>query len=128
MILEMRLETAAFAAGLSQLNADLAAKTKAASEVTAGAIVREARGRVARRTGALAEGIHYEESADGIGWVVLAVRADRPQVGFWVEFGTRYMTARPFMYVSAALEQPGHDRRIGAIVLEAIQANGFGGG
>lgn len=125
MILEMRLETAAFAAGLSQLNADLAADTKAASEITAKAIVREARGRVARRTGALAEGIHYEESQDGIGWVILAVRADRPQVGFWVEFGTRYMTARPFLYVSAALEQPGHDRRIGDIVLAAIAKNGF---
>jgi len=126
-MLTMTLDTTAFEAGLVELNATMALETKAASEVTAAAIVREASGRVARRTGQLAAGIHYEPSRDGTGWVVLAVRADRPNVGFWLEFGTRYMTARPFLYVSAALESPGHERRIGDAVETSIQHTGFGG-
>lgn len=126
-MLKVNLDTTAVDAGLVQWRAEMATRTKALAEVTAAAIVREAAGRVARRTGALASGIHYEESRDGTGWVVLAVRADRPNVGFWLEFGTRYMTARPFLYVSAALEKPGHDRRMQEAVTDAIQVSGFGG-
>jgi hypothetical protein len=126
-VLKVRLDTTAFEAGLVQLHADWQQRTKAASAVSAAAVVREAQGRVARRTGALASGIHAEESRDGTGYVVLAVRADRPNVGFWLEFGTRYMTKRPFLYASAALEQPGHERRIAEAVTESIQVTGFGG-
>ena len=126
-MLTIELDTTAFEAGLVQLQTEMALETKAASEVTAAAIVREAQGRVARRTGKLAAGIHYEPSRDGTGWVVLAVRADRPNVGFWLEFGTRYMTARPFLYASAAVESPGHERRIGDAVETSIQHTGFGG-
>jgi hypothetical protein len=126
-MLTLDLDTTAFDAGLVQLRGEMAARTKALAEVTAGMIVREAQGRVARRTGTLASGIHYQESRDGTGWVVMAVRPDRPNVGFWLEFGTRYMTARPFLYVSAALEQAGHQRRIADAVAESIQVTGFGG-
>jgi hypothetical protein len=125
-MLKVELDTTAFDAGLVQLHADMRARTKAASEVTAAAIVREAQGRVARRTGALARGIHYEESRDGLGYVVLALRADRPNVGFWLEFGTRYMTARPFLYASAIVEAPGHQRRMGDAVQASIDITGFG--
>jgi hypothetical protein len=120
------MDTTTLTDGLSELSADLALRTKAASEITAGQVVREAQGRVKRRTGLTAEGIHYDESRDGTGWVVLAVRADTPQVPFWLEFGTRTMTKRPFLYVSAAVEQPGHDRRIADAVTDAIAASGFG--
>jgi len=126
-MLTVTLDTTGFEAGLVQWRTEMAARTKAIAEVTAAAIVREASGRVARRTGALASGIHYEESRDGTGYVVLAVRADRPNVGFWLEFGTRYMTKRPFLYASAAVEKPGHDRRMQEAVADAIQVSGFGG-
>ena len=121
----MTADTSALTTGLAQLAADLAVRTKAASEVTAGAIVREAQGRVARRTGATAEGIHYEDSRDGTGYVVLVVRANTPNLPFWLEFGTRYMTARPFLYASAAVESPGHARRIADATADAIAAAGF---
>lgn len=121
------VDTTALTAGLAQLSVDMRLQTKAASEQTAAAVVREARGRVARRTGATAEGIHYEESRDGTGYVVLAVRRATPNLPFWLEFGTRYMTARPFLYASAALEAGGHERRIGDAVTGAIATNGFGG-
>ena len=120
-------DTSTLTTGLTALDAALAARTKAAAEVTAGAIVREARGRVARRTGATARGIGYQESRDGTGWIVHAVHPDRPKLPFFLEFGTRYMTARPFLYVSATLEQAGHDRRIAAALGDAIDTTGFGG-
>jgi hypothetical protein len=119
------VDTAALTDGLTALAADLAARTKAASEVSAGAVVREAQGRAARRTGATAEGIHAEESRDGMGYVVLVVRADAPNVPFFLEFGTRYMTSRPFLYASAAVEAPGHERRIAEAVTDAISTSGF---
>jgi hypothetical protein len=119
------VDTSALDAGLVQLSAEMAVRTKAASYVSAQAVVREARGRVARRTGATAAGIHAEESRDGTGYVVLAVRADRANVPFWLEFGTRYMTARPFLYASAAVEAPGHQRRVGDAVGESIAVTGF---
>jgi hypothetical protein len=125
-MLRVELVTTAFDAGLVQLHADMAARTKAASYVSAQAVVREARGRVARRTRATAEGIHAEESRDGTGYVVLAIRAERANVPFWLEFGTRYMTARPFLYASAIVEQPGHERRIADAVQQSIDVTGFG--
>lgn len=121
------VDASALHAGLSALELDWAARTKAASAVTAAAIVREASGRVARRTGATAAGIHYVESRDGTGYVVLVVRANRPQVPFYLEFGTRYMDKRSFFYASAAVEQPGQQRRTLDAVEDAIQVNGFGG-
>ena len=119
------VDTTALANDLAQLSADMAARTKAASEVSAGLVVREAQGRAARRSGATVEGIHYEDSRDGIGYVVLAVRADTPNLPFWLEFGTQYMTARPFLYTSAAVESPGHERRVQDAVVDAIAAAGF---
>ena len=120
------VDTSGLASGLTQLAADLARRTKDASEVSAAAVVREAQGRAARRTGATVGGIGYTESRDETGWIVSVVRPDRPNVPFWLEFGTRYMTARPFLYASAALEQPGHERRIQEAVAVTIQSNGFG--
>jgi len=38
------------------------------------------------------------------------------------------MTARPFLYVSAALEQAGHQRRMAEAVDTSIDVTGFGGG
>lgn len=126
-MITLTVETAALDAGLTDLAATMATDTKAASEVTAAAIVREARGRVARRTGRTAAGIGYMESRDGTGYIVHAVHPDRPRLPLYLEFGTRYMTARPFLYVSAAIEQPGHERRMADAVTTAIDVSGFGG-
>jgi hypothetical protein len=126
-VITFDVDATALHAGLADLTLDLAARTKAAAEVTASMIVREAQGRVARRTRATARGIHYEESREGTGWVVLAVRADSPNVPFFLEFGTRYMTARPFLYASAAVEYPGHERRVAEATETSIDITGFGG-
>lgn len=121
------VDTAALTAGLAQLAADIAERTKRASDESADAIVREAQARVARRTGETAAGIHREDSRDGTGSVVLATRATTPQLPYWLEYGTRYMTARPFLFASAALEEGPHEQRIADAISDAIAANGFGG-
>ena len=128
MTLTLSVETTALASALVQLAGSMGIDTKAASEVTAQAIVREAKGRVARRTGLTAEGIHYQESQDHLGYVVLAVRAERfGNIPYWLEHGTKHTRKQPFLDVSAQLEQPGHYRRVEAAVNAAIDAKGFGG-
>src|SRR5262245_7704385 len=121
------VDTAALTDGLARLAADLADRTKRASDVTADAIAREAQSRRARRTGETAAGIHREDSRDGIGSVVLATRATTPQLPYWLEYGTRYMTARPFLFASALLEEGPHEQRISEAIGDAIAATGFGG-
>jgi hypothetical protein len=81
---------------------------------TAKRIVREAQARVKRATGTTAEGIHFEVSYDGAGYVVLGYAKgnnDAP-VDRFLESGTMHMYARPFFFVSAELESGPHMRRL----------------
>jgi hypothetical protein len=97
---------------------------------TAGLIRNEARARVARRTGETASHIVAEESYDKKGWVVwvepdvlISLHTSRTgrqhtqrvtynALGGWLEFGTKYMTSRPFLFDSARLYEGDHDRRL----------------
>ena len=103
----------------------IAARTKAASRVTADRVDAEATGRVARRTGETAEGITVEETHDGTGYVVF-VRTETPGLGRYLEYGTRYMTKRPFLFASAHLEVGPHERRISEATQEGIDDVGLG--
>lgn len=100
--------------------------TKAASRVTADRVDAEATSRVARRTGATAEGIIVEETHDGTGYVVIATNPNTPGVPGFLEQGTAKMTKRPFLFVSAALEIGPHERRISEATQDAIDAEGLG--
>ncbi|HKY90104.1 MAG TPA: hypothetical protein VJM11_03655 [Nevskiaceae bacterium] len=113
---------AAFADVLQEIET----RTKRASEESAQAVRREAQGRVARRTGATAAAIVVVESYDGQGYVVLVDRQHMPRLPYWLEYGTRYMTARPFLFASALLEEGPHERRITEAVETGIAAAGLG--
>lgn len=81
---------------------------------TAKRIVREAQARVKRATGETAEGIHFEVTYDGAGYVVLGYTKgnnDAP-VDRYLEHGTERMYARPFFFQSAELENGPHLRRL----------------
>lgn len=95
---------------------------KAAAAVTAHRIKAEAQGRVARRTGATAAAITAEEARDGRGYVVYVKTppGEWPNLDIGLEFGTQFMTPRPFLHVSAQLEEGPHRRRIEAAIAEAI--------
>ena len=114
-------------AALDRLAEDLAAaRTKAASKVTADAIATEAKRRVRRRTGLTAEGIVVEEDRARVGYVVLATRQQFPNLPHWLEHGTKFMTASPFFFPSARLEEAAHERRIREALQLAIDDVGLG--
>jgi hypothetical protein len=104
-----------------------------AAHETALAIQQEARGRVARRTGRTATGITVEETHDGRGYIVTPFsethrralkasgNAEQPRnLPWWLEHGTRSMSPRPYLSISAQLEQGAHLRRVERAMQDAI--------
>jgi hypothetical protein len=101
-------------------------RIKEAAMVTAEAIATEARNRVARRTGLTAQGINIQETHRRDGYVILVDREDKPILPSWLEFGTKYMAAKPFLFVAARLQEDAHDRRMREALQSAID-DGSGG-
>jgi hypothetical protein len=117
---------------------------KAASKVTAENIAREAKGRIARRTGETASHIVVEESHDGKGYVAwvepdvkISLHTSRSgrthtqsvtysSVGRFLEFGTKHMTKREFLFPSARLEERPHLDRLAEALQDAIDDAGLG--
>lgn len=124
--LTITTETTALLAALQQLPALVRTHVKRAARVTADRIVREAAGRVARRTGATAAGLTVEETHSGDGYVVFVKRVDEPGLPGWLEHGTKFMTKRPFLFVSARLEEGAHERRTRDAIQDAIDEKGLG--
>lgn len=99
---------------------------KDAAFITATAIRREARARVARATGETAQGITVEETHNKDGYVVFPHRPGNPGLPGWIELGTEKMKARPFLMNSARLEEGAHLRRIGEALEFAAEDAGLG--
>jgi HK97 gp10 family phage protein len=112
-------------AALAALPEAVHAHLKAAAKVTAEAIATEARARVKRRTGQTGDAITVEETHNGDGYVIY-VGNGRQHIGSFLEFGTKYMTAKPFLFASARLEEGAHDRRARDAVQAAIDEKGLG--
>lgn len=92
---------------------------------TAKRIVAEAQARVARATGVTETGIHWEMTADGLGYVVLAYQAGvQDPVDKYLEFGTKYEYARPFFMAAGLLEEAAHLRRLTDRVAEWLEEVG----
>lgn len=125
MAKRVTVDTSGAETALSRAAETIAERVDAAAEVSASAVVREAKGRVARRTGETAAGIGYIRANAG-GWLVHAVNPKTPMLPYWLEKGTRYMSAKPFLYASAALELGAHRRRIEEAVGDGIDAAGLG--
>lgn len=74
--------------------------------------------------------IHWERSLDGRGYVVMAYdtggkgkggRSRQYHVDLWLEFGTKAMIAKPFLWASAQLEQGPHIRRVDEAIQRAVR-------
>jgi hypothetical protein len=127
MKLSATIDTSALLAALHRIPDRILEKTRAASRITADNIAREARARVARRTGETAGHITVEPAQSGHGYVVLAGDGRKgTHVPLYLEHGTPTMDARPFFDVSARLEAGSHARRIHDAIVEAIAEEGFG--
>jgi len=119
------VDDAALLAAWDQLGDAVHAHLKANAKVTADKIATEAGARIKRRTGRTGDAITVEETRNGDGYVIY-VGNGRQHIGSFLEFGTKYMTARPFLFVSARLEEGAHDRRSREAVQEAIDELGLG--
>lgn len=98
------------------------------SRETAKRLVFGARARVKRATGQTAKGIHFEDSRDRKGYVVLAYSSegdDRGPVDYWLQYGTKFMHAQPFFFADAAIEEAGHLRRMTEAVSARLEELGF---
>jgi HK97 gp10 family phage protein len=115
----------ALLATLDAIPAAIQAHLKAAAKITAEAIATEARARVRRRTGQTGDAITVEEARSGDGYVIY-VGEGRQHIGSFLEFGTRFMTARPFLFTSARVEEGAHERRARDAVQAAIDEQGLG--
>jgi len=113
----VRVDAAAVLGVLTHFPDVCAAHLKVSFKETADAIAREAQGRIRRRTGKTGDAIAVQESYDKTGYVVM-VGAARNYIGRFLEFGTVHMSAKPFLFVSAQLEEGPGTRR----ALEALEA------
>lgn len=101
-------------------------RMKAAALISAEHIRDEALRRVARRTGHTASGITLEEGHRITGYVVYVRGIDQRNLPIWLEYGTVKMRARPFLWVSAGLEQDAHERRMRDALQTVIDDVGLG--
>lgn len=125
-LMTVEIDATAVLRAFDTLGAAIERHAKAAAEITANNIAREARARLARATGAratgaTAAGIRVEEARHGVGYVVVSERQHMPHLPLWLEHGTQYMTARPYLDPSVRLEQGAHDRRITAAIQAAME-------
>ncbi len=100
-----------------------------AARATAHRVAESARGRVRRATGQMAAAITVDEAPKPLGGFRVYVgsmqgRADN--MAQWHEFGTRYMSAQPFMFNSARLEEGAHVQRVREALARAGREQGFG--
>jgi hypothetical protein len=122
-LMTVTVDNAALLKALGVIPDGVMAYLKPASKITADNIQREARSRIKRRTGQTAEAITVVETLTGY---IVFVGGRRAHIGRFLEKGTKFMAARPFLFVSARLEQSGHDRRALDAVRAAIAAEGLG--
>lgn len=128
-LMTITVDITALLAAMAAIPDEVSKSLKAAAKVTAENIAREAKSRIARRTGQTAEGIRVEEARKGDGYIVFVGNpgtGGREHVGFFLEFGTKFMSARPFLFASARLEEGPHDRRSREAVQAAIAVKGLG--
>jgi len=119
------VDTTELLAALDAIPAEVHAHLKAAAKVTAERIATEARARIKRRTGKTGDAITVEETHTGDGYVIYT-GSGRQHIAHYLEFGTKFMTAKPFLFASARLEEGAHDRRCREAVQAAIDAKGLG--
>ena len=110
---EAYVDNTALLAMMDRVGPSLEFHTRDVARETAIRVAYEATARVRRRSGQTAEGIHWEMSRDGKGYVVLAYEAGKQApVDRYLEEGTKFMLARPFWWASAEIDNGPHLRRM----------------
>lgn len=133
MSLTITADATSLIKALDRLGVVAAPHVKRAAHQTALAVQATARSRVARLTGRTAAGITVEEATKGEGYVVTpfneahrgrlkgAGNDEQPRnLPHWLEFGTKHMSARPYLFNAARLEEGTHARRLATALQDAI--------
>ncbi len=147
---KFEVDSAALVSALRDFPDVLQPRVKAACRVSAGNILTEGQRRIRRRTGRTGDRMRVDETYKGDGYVVVmgdAVSPDETRrresvggskkwvqsgsyneahVGLYLEFGTRSMAARPFLFAAGDLEVNAHDRRVRDAIEAGIREKGFG--
>lgn len=128
MNLTVDVDASALLAALDRLGVEAERICQEASKVTANKIVNEAKKRVARATGETQRAIVSEQAPGPLGGyrVFVGTTSHPANLPQWLEWGTKHMSARPFLFSSARLEEGPHRQRIAAAVQDAIDAQGLG--
>lgn len=117
------VDARALLAALDRLDERIGVRLKDVARDTAERIQRDARARLARQThgtGQTADAITVEDIRGGYR-VFVGPQGNRPaNLPIWLEFGTKRMTARPFLFATATLESGPHLRRVREAVEDAI--------
>ena len=130
--MSITVDTTALFAAMDKCVVEVEKALKANAKVTADNIAREVSARAARAASGPTRGSHMadhvivEETRNGDGYVVYVRHPEMPNQDLWLEVGTKHMTARPFFFSSARLEEGAHDRRAREAVQSAIDAVGLG--
>lgn len=122
-LIEVSVETQRLIDALQRVPERLQAPIDAVVQSAAENIAREAKARVARRTGATAKAITAVKARRGRGWVVLtALEPDIPtNLDLWIEVGTSTgMPARPYLHPAAALERAPFEARIREVIRREV--------
>lgn len=123
--LTIDVDTSSLLAALDRLGVVAEKHIREAALETAGRVASEARARVARATGVTAGAITIDEEKTRPGFRVFVAPTQRAaNLPIWLEFGTKRMTARPFLFSSARLEEGAHERRVAAALQDAIDEVG----
>lgn len=148
--LKVDVDSAALISALRDFPGILQPRVMASCKVSANSILREARSRIRRRSGKTAGGMRVDETYNGDGYVVVmgdAVAPDETRrresvggskrwvrsgayqeahVGIYLEFGTKSMAMRPFLFASGDLEVGAHRRRVEQAIIDGMRAEGLG--
>jgi hypothetical protein len=119
---------------IARVGAKAAEYLDAASLETAQRVADEMRRRIARSEGPWKspdsptwQKIHHEKARSGGGYVVMAFEPGGRLTGpvdLWLERGTRFMPAQPFLWASAQVEEGAHRRRMEEAVMRAVDEVG----
>lgn len=112
-------------AALDAIPDAIAGGLKAEARLTAEHMQTEQRARIKRRTGQTAAAITVEETRRGDGYIVYVAGARHP-VGFFLQYGTRFMRGDDFFFAAARIEEAAHDRRSRQAIQDAIETHGLG--
>lgn len=117
------VDASSLLAALDRLGDAIAPRLKRVARGTAEAIQSGAQRRLSAQTagtGQTAAAITIEDIVGGYRVYVGPVPQRAENLPLWLEFGTKHMTGRPFLFAEAVLQEGAHLRRVAEALQDAV--------